>query len=317
MANSIRSKFIDKFRPYKQIEPVPKLASVYTTFNEVWLYVRFSSLGKNGRYWFDVDTYKVNEWKDTRRFVVCFICGDEDTVVFLPDEQLLAWYADVEPNRKGHLMVTIAVDRDRLILKLPGSRPDYDVTDYINRFDYVSKSIPVRMLRQRTGEPKDRAPTDDAAGLIMSHPDLDGATLHERVIDMLAQIGQWTGYVPRKSFKEPEDSPYEIDVVWLRNDILDVAIEVQVGGNETEAKDRLVHAKRFGARKIIVVSKPESIARLRSLCRYEPDLKNWLQVWSISKAYQMYIEGKHFFPLFRPYERPQCSEEISEFDKRE
>src|SRR3990170_1551084 len=147
MANSVRERFIDKIRPYKPIEPVPKLASVYTTFNEVWLYVRYSSLNQNHRYWFDVDTYKVREWKDTRRFVVCFICGDENTVVFLPDEQLFSWYDGVEPNRKGHWMVTIAVEGDRLVLKMLGNRPDYDVTDFVNRYDFVSKSIPVKLLR--------------------------------------------------------------------------------------------------------------------------------------------------------------------------
>src|SRR3972149_3066081 len=101
MPTSVRERFIDKIRPYKQIEPVPKLASVYTTFNEVWLYVRYSSLSANRRYWFDIDTYKIRDWKDVRRFVVCLICGDENTVVFLPDDRLLSWYEGIEPNRKG------------------------------------------------------------------------------------------------------------------------------------------------------------------------------------------------------------------------
>lgn len=312
MTNSVRERFIEKIKPYKPIEPVPKLASVYTTFNEVWLYVRYSSLGQNGRYWFDVDTYKIQEWKDTRRFVVCLICGDENTVVFLPDEQLLGWYEDIEPNRKGHWMVTIAVEGDKLVLKMPGSRPDYDVTEFINRYDFVSKSIPISLSKRSDITATSTRPSEDVARLIMSNVDLQGKSLHERTIDMLAQIGQWTGYTPKKSFKVPEDSPYEIDVVWLRNDILDVAIEVQVGGNETEAKDRLIHARRFGARKIVVVSIPESVSRLRSLCRYEPELKNWLQIWSVDKVYQMYIEGKEFFSLFRPFERQQWSEEITE-----
>jgi len=247
MPNSVRQRFIEKIRPYKPIEPVPKLASVYTTFNEVWLYVRYSSLNQNHRYWFDVDTYKVREWKDTRRFVVCFICGDENTVVFLPDEQLFSWYDGVEPNRKGHWMVTLAVEDERLVLKLPGANPDYDVTDLVNRYDFVSKSIPVGLSRRPELRVPSGKPSEDVSQAIMSNPDLQGTSLHERVIDMLAQIGQWTGYSPRKSYKVPEDSPYQIDVVWLRNEILDVAIEVQVGGNETEAKDRLVHARRFGA----------------------------------------------------------------------
>lgn len=311
MSNSVRQRFIEKIRPYKQVEPVPKLASVYTTFNEVWLYVRYSSLGQNKRYWFDVDTYKINDWKDTRRFVVCLICGDEATVVFLPDQELLSWYDGIEPNRKGHWMVTIATEGDKLVLKMPGARPDYDLSPYVNRYDFISKSIPVPAIARQPLAAS--APlSEDVARLIMQSPDLEGPSLHERVVDMLAKIGHWTGYDPQKSYKVPEDSPYQIDVVWLRSDILDVAIEVQVGGNETEAKDRLIHARRFGARKILVVSIPESIPRLRSLCRYEPELKNWLQIWSVTRIYQMYLGGKEFFALFRPFERQQWSEQITE-----
>lgn len=313
MTNSVRQRFIDKIRPHKPIEPVPKLASVYTTFNEVWLYVRYSSLNpKTRRYWFDVDTYKIREWKDARRFVVCFICGDENTVVFLPDERLLSWYEGVEPNRKGYWMVTIAVEADKLVLKMPGARPDYDVSEFVNRYDFVSKSIPVDLSRRpQVATPPAKA-FEDVTRLIMSNPELQGSSLHERVIDMLAQIGRWTGYSPEKSFKVPEDSPYEIDVVWLRNDILDVAIEVQVGGNETEAKDRLAHARRFGARKIVVVSIPESLPRLRSVFRYESELKNWLQIWAVAKVYQMYLGGKEFYSLFRPFEQQQWSEQVTE-----
>ena len=91
MANSVRERFIDKIRPYKPIEPVPKLASVYTTFNEVWLDVRYSGLTKGGYFWFFIDTYRVNEWVGKRRWITCLICGDENTVAFLPDDVLLSW----------------------------------------------------------------------------------------------------------------------------------------------------------------------------------------------------------------------------------
>ena len=101
-------------------------------------------------------------------------------------------------------------------------------------------------------------------------------------------------------------------MVWLNRDLLELAVEVQVGGNETEAKDRLVHAKRFGARKIVVVSKTESVKRLKEICRYEPDLKNWLEIWSVAKVYRMYLARQQFFELFRPFEKQQWSPEIRE-----
>ena len=185
------------------------------------------------------------------------------------------------------------------------------MAEYLNRYDFISKSIPVPRTSRRSVDAPSVADTDVEA-LVLGRDELLGASLHEKVIDMLANIGQWNGYTPVKSFKVAQDSPYSIDVVWLRNDQLDVAIEIQVGGNEAEAKDRLIHARRFGARKVIVVSSPKSVTRLRNLCRYEPELKHWLEIWNISNIYNMYLAGQRFFSLFRPFERQQWSEEITE-----
>jgi hypothetical protein len=161
--------------------------------------------------------------------------------------------------------------------------------------------------------PKQTSPSlEEIMEPILSSPDLVGGSLHDRVIDMLAQIGKWMGYVSEKDHMVAADSPYQLDVVWLDRGLMEVAVEVQVGGNETEAKDRLVLARRFGARKIIVVSMPDGINRLKNLCRYEPELKNWLEIWSVPKVYEMYLSGRKFFELFRPFERQQWTEEINE-----
>lgn len=266
MTNSVRQRFIEKIRTFQKIEHVPKVASVYSTFNEIWLYVLYSSLTKGGYYWFGVDTYKTEEWKDKRRFIVCFICGDENTVVFLPDEKLFEWYSGVKPNRKGHWMVIITPKEGKLFLRISADRPSYDLTEYLNRYDFISKSIPPLTARMAPSLITATSPLEEVQDLIMDNQELAGNSLHDKIISMLAQIGKWAGYIVETSYRISPDSPYEIDVVWLRNDMVDVAIEVQVRGKETEAKDRLIHAKRFGARKIIVVSVPESVSRLKSLC---------------------------------------------------
>ncbi len=311
MANSVRERFVDKIRPYKPIEPVPKLASVYTTFNEIWLDVRYSGLTKGGYYWFYIDTYRVREWQGKRRWLTCLICGDEDTVIFLPDDVLLSWCDGLEPNRKGHWLLRVNPKDGKLFLKITADRPTYDLAEYLNRYDFVSKSIPVPKAQLTTAAVStlDEA---DADALVMQRDELEGASLHEKIIDMLAHIGRWNGYAPAKSFKVTSDSPYSIDIVWLRNDLLDVAVEVQVGGNEAEAKDRLTMARRFGARKVIVVSSAKSVARLRNLVRYEPDLKHWMEIWSVQNVYQMYLADQRFFRLFRPFERQQWTEEVTE-----
>ena len=310
MPNSVRERFVAKIRAFKQIEPVPKVSSVYTTFNEVWLDVRYSGMTKGGYYWFFIDTYRVNEWKGQRRFIECLICGDENAVVIIPDDVLFEWCADVKPNRKGHWLLRVIPRGGELILRIPG-KSAIDLKDYINRYDFISQRIP-RPIETRVVPSATAAISEEVDNLILGNQDLQGDSLHEKVTDILYQIGAWMGYTPRKSYKVRPDSPYEIDVVWLRNDLLDVAVEVQVAGNEAEAKDRLIHARRFGARKIIVVSAPRSIPRLKSICRYEPDLKNWLEVWSFARVYQMFLAGRQFFELFRPFERQEWRDEIPE-----
>jgi hypothetical protein len=311
MGASVKDKFIDRIRAFKPVEPVRGIASVYSTFNEFWLYVRFSNLVKTGRFWFDVDTYKVLEWRDTKRFIVCLVCGDESNVIFVPDDKLFEWCEDATPNRKGLWLITVVPKGDSLMLRPPGARAAYDVSEYVNRYDFISKSIPEPVLRRVVAPPPGKADEEQVTASILMDTSLEGASLHERLVDMLVKIGKWAGYAAERSYKVPPDSPYQIDVVWMRNDLLEVAMEVQVGGSESEAKDRLIHARRFGARKVIVVSAAGSVNRIKNICRYEPDLKNWLEIWSISKTYEMYTSGAQFFGLFRPFERQQWREEIS------
>jgi hypothetical protein len=311
MTNSVAERFIAKIRGYKKVDRVRGIrAAVYTTYNEVWIYVLYSGGTKQGKYWFGIDTRNVEDWRQQKSVVFCFICGEEDTVAFVPDDKLVEWFTGVEPNRKGQWMITIAPKDGSLMLQASGER-QFDLTKYLNRFDFISKTIPVPSHRP-TVKRKRAKDSSDVIAAIKSNPDLSGDSLHDRVIDMIAQIGKWSGYVPVKSYKVLPDSPYQIDVVWLNRDLLELAVEVQVGGNETEAKDRLVHAKRFGARKIVVVTKIESLKRLKEICRYEPDLKNWLEIWSVAKIYRMYLAGQQFFELYQPFEKQQWSPEIRE-----
>lgn len=308
MSNSAREGFLERVRTFKPVTPVPKLSSVYTTYNELWLYVLYSGLTKAGNYWFGIDTYKIREWQDKQRFLVCLICGDQNTVVFVPDERLFEWYSSVAPNRKGHWMANGWL-RDGA-LYLHAGRKKIELSEYVNRYDLVSKAAPRWLMERPEAVARVSPPTRDIERLILDRPDLEGASLHDRVAEMLAQIGKWMGYESRMSHHLEEASPYALDLVWLRRELLDIAIEVQVGGSETEAKDRLTHARRFGARKVIAVSTPDAVPRLKKICRYEPDIKSWLEIWSIAKVFEMYVSGKQFFSLFRPFEQQRRREEI-------
>ena len=241
MTNSVAERFISKIRNYKKVDRVRGIrASVYTTYNEVWIYVLYSGGTKQGKYWFGIDTRNVEDWRQQKSVIFCFICGDEDTVAFVPDDKLIEWFSGVEPNRKGQWMITIAPKDGSLTLQASAER-QFDLSEYLNRFDFISKTTP----RSASRPPPTKRYSEDSSDVIAaikSNNDLTGDSLHDRVIDMIAQIGKWSGYVPMKGYKVPPDSPYQIDVVWLDRDLLELAVEVQIGGNQTEAKDRLVHA---------------------------------------------------------------------------
>ncbi|MCH8848109.1 MAG: hypothetical protein IIC32_03940 [Chloroflexi bacterium] len=311
MVNSAQERFLTKLRAYKPVSRVSGIRSaVYSTHNEVWLAVLYSGGTRQGKYWFGVDSANLDGWRQKSRVVLCFICGDENTVVFLPDDQFLRWYEGVTPNKKGQWMVNILPSDDKLVLHVAADRR-FDVTEYVNRYDFVSRSIPLPMSRPILGGRSDSTPYREACDAIMGNLTISGDSLHERIVDMLAQIAQWSGYSPSRGYKVQPDSPYELDIVWLDRDLLEIAIEVQVGGNETEAKDRLTLANRFGARKVIIVSAPESINRLKSLFRYESTIKNWLEIWGIPRVYDMYVSGAQFHEWYRPFIKPQWSEEIA------
>ena len=112
MPNSVADRFITKIRGYKKIDRVRGIrASVYTTYNEVWIYVLYSGGTKQGKYWFGIDTRNVEDWRHQKSVIFCFICGDEETVAFVPDDKLVEWFSGVEPNRKGQWMITIALKK--------------------------------------------------------------------------------------------------------------------------------------------------------------------------------------------------------------
>lgn len=309
----VRERFIAKIKPFKRVEPVPRMSSVYTTFNEVLLDVRYSALIDKGHFWFFMDTHRLNEWRGRQRFVECFICGDENMVVLVPDNKIFEWFEGIEPNRKGHWFIKIEPHGERLTLKIGHGRPDIDAQEYLNRFDLISPIIPRPLQRVTTASSLSRHEFDQVRSSIIADERLKGDSLHEKVIDMLLQIGEWSGYEATGSYKVEHKSPYIIDAAWLRDEEVEVAIEVHDGGNETEAKDRLRQALRFGARKVVVVSVPSAVARLRSVCRFESELKNWLEIWSINRVYEMYQSGHDFFEDFRPFRRRQRSDEIAEY----
>lgn len=133
---------------------------------------------------------------------------------------------------------------------------------------------------------------------IMTLP-LETKTLHDRLGEMLEQIGSWMDYNTQTRHKITSDHSYQLDVAWLSGKNPEVAIEVQIAGNLTEAKDRLAQARKFNYRKTLMIIREEELPRLNSLMRYEPDLRSWMEAWSIGAVFEMYVAGELFFKYYR------------------
>ena len=134
--------------------------------------------------------------------------------------------------------------------------------------------------------------------LILKLP-LQSNTLHDRIGEMLETIGSWMDYNTQTRHKIVPDHAYELDVAWLTGKNPEVAIEVQISGNLTEAKDRLAQARKFNYRKVIMVLKEQDLKRMNLLMKHEPELRNWMEAWSIGAVYEMYRAGERFFTYYR------------------
>jgi hypothetical protein len=153
--------------------------------------------------------------------------------------------------------------------------------------------------RQKVPEPtEEKELTErDYEQKIMELP-LQANSLHDRLGEMLEQIGSWMDYNTQIRHKITPDHAYELDVAWLSGKNPEVAIEIQISGNLTEAKDRLAQARKFNYRKVILVLKESDLKRLNDLMKHEPDLRSWMEAWSIGSIYEMYNAGKIFFNYF-------------------
>ncbi|MFH0992146.1 MAG: EVE domain-containing protein [bacterium] len=128
---------------------------------------------------------------------------------------------------------------------------------------------------------------------------LESKTLHDRLGEMLESIGSWMDFNTQTRHKIILEHAYELDVAWLSGKNPEVAIEIQISGNLTEAKDRLAQARKFNYRKVIIVIREAEMPRLNSLMKHEPELRSWMEAWSIGAIYDMYMAGETFFHYYR------------------
>jgi len=157
--------------------------------------------------------------------------------------------------------------------------------------------------KQLTGPPKalieSKKKTEKDYEVAIMALSLEAKTLHDRLCEMLEQIGSWMDFNTQTRHKITPEHAYELDVAWLSGKNPEVAIEIQISGNLTEAKDRLAQARKFNYRKVILVITESEMQRLNALMKHEPELRSWMEAWSIGAIYEMYVNGETFYHYYR------------------
>jgi hypothetical protein len=157
------------------------------------------------------------------------------------------------------------------------------------------RQIPPESIKKAKYQAKTEKEYEEA---IMQLP-LQSRSLHDRIGEMLEQVGSWLDYNTQTKYRITPDHAYELDVAWLRGKNPEIAIEIQISGNLTEAKDRLAQARKFNYRKVILVVGEQEMDRLNALMRHEHDLRCWMEAWSIGAIFEMYTAGQKFNSYYK------------------
>lgn len=150
---------------------------------------------------------------------------------------------------------------------------------------------------KKVSRPPEVALTEEKAKQAIMELPLEKTSLHDRIGEMLETIGSRMGYNTYTRHKVTPEHQVELDVAWLRGKNPEVAIEVQIGGDIVRAKDRLIQARKFNYRKVIMVIEESQLPDLNATVKFD-ELINWLDAWSIPAVYGLYTAGMSFLSLY-------------------
>ena len=140
--------------------------------------------------------------------------------------------------------------------------------------------------------------TEEEAKQAIMKLNLEKASLHDRIGEMLEAVGSKMGYNAFTRHRITAEHALELDVAWLQGKNPEVAIEIQIGGEIIAAKERLAQAKKFNYRKLMMVIEEGQLSRLNDILRFD-ELRHWLDAWSIPAVYKLYTAGASFFDLYQ------------------
>jgi len=205
--------------------------------------------------------------------------------IVLEDDELL----DIKKLTK---QLSFIKDKDNWSLFVRGSIRPIPEEDYL----LIESEMRKTLSRDKTKEKVETTTAglkteNDYKEAIMKLP-LNSESLHDRVGEMVQTVGSWMEFNTNTRFRITPESAYQLDVAWLSGKNPEVAIEVQIGGNIDSAVIKLREAREFNYRKVILVIEEEQISRLNAVLRFDNNIRNWLDAWSIKSVYELYTNGQ-------------------------
>lgn len=180
--------------------------------------------------------------------------------------------------------------------------------------DYETIKVSIEKQKEKTKgmgkKPLPAATHEEVVKAVLSAPELTAASLHNRLAEMIHVVGLRTGYDSIQEYKTRRDSPYEIDVAWMKNRNPQIAVEIHHGGNLGDALDRLRHARDFNFRKVVlVIVEPTDHRRALDILKFDEKLKHVIDLWSVKSVYDMYVSCLSFHRLYSQFEESAYKEE--------
>lgn len=289
--------------------------SLYRLQNGSLVWIKYSDVrrrsGRSLRYWFGIPKDEFCSHPPADLFVL-FVCGSEDHVLVVPATILTELFRSVDTAVDGAWKLDIYKEQEAFVILVTG-KPRRDISAYLGRYELLweegnqAKGEGEEVVTEPPGPGPEQ---DSIESKILGLDGVEGTTVHDRLADMVVQVGKWMGYESVRGHQVREDAPYRVDVAWLRYGAVHIAVEVQIGGDPTKARERLVLAKRFGARKCIAVADPDTANALLELFRLEGEVRHWVEIWGPGRIYDMFVSGRTFFRDCREFDRHQYRDDV-------
>lgn len=288
----------------------------YFLNNEILIDLAYTTLNYRREYVFNFDKNRYEYfYHNHRHFFHLFICESSERVFLLPLSLIMEIYSDIfsQGNDFKTFKPVFKLRNGVWFLRFYGQ---YDVTDYLNRYDFlISESKTYRPQTTRYNTVIEVQTLEERFQHYITEGGIKGDSIHAATVDMLRKIGEMSGFeviIEQKPRNLP-DFPYAIDCLWYKNGDLYLAIEVCHHGVVEKDKDALKMAKQHGARKVIIVSEINKIERIRKLFAFEGELKAWTEIWSFERVFSLYESGIKFYRDFEKFKRYGWSEGLNEF----